>query len=178
MELPDAIAQVLDVAVPQTHELTQLERRAIRQCGRRRSLFGSKLRDAERIHRVRLGAGHVDLREPACLQRIEQRYGKTGCDQRRKQILPIVTGCLERNQGTLSGADQFQELLVAGHVFCEPCGLHQHGAFGVDDRHHVFLRCDVDSDEFHAPLRRGNHVRGASKPMLMLLLVDARTSLW
>ena len=175
MQLANAIAEVLHEAVSETDQLAQFLGSAVRQAGDRRTLLRREPSDPERVDGVGLRPLQVLSGKPPRPERVEQCHVVTSGRESGEQVLPVVARRLHGDKHVSRPAQQGEQLFVPGGVLGEARRLN-HGIAGfVYDRNEVRLGCDVDPREAHkcAPLGRGSP--GASEPVPMLSLVDART---
>ena len=71
MQLPQAIAEVLDQAIAEAHELAQFLGGRVRHAGRRRPLLRAEAGEAQRVDRVGFGAHEILAGQAVRAQRIE-----------------------------------------------------------------------------------------------------------
>ena len=175
VELPHAVAEVLDEAVAQPHELAQLLGGGVGDPRRRGPLLPREARDPQGVDRVGLGPLQVLAGEAVGPERIDERDREAAGQEVRDEIAPVVAGRLHGDQHPLRRAEQLEELRVARRVLVEGRRTHEHLLGLVHDRDHVRLRRDVDPcvAHFAPPVRRGGP--GASEPATLLTLVHART---
>jgi hypothetical protein len=174
MELAHTVAEVLAQAIAELDELAQFLRRSVGQPAGGRPLLRGEARNPHRIDRIGLGPLQVLPGEAPRPQRVQQRDGEAGRDQRGEQILPVMTGRLHGHEGVGGRPEHPEQLGVPLGVFAEGRRLEEDSVGFVDHRDDMSLRRHVDAHEAHSqPFRRGRS--GASQPGLMLALVHART---
>ena len=98
METTRTVSEVLNQAIAQTHELTQLLRRGVRQPSHPRSLLRSEARQPQCIDRIGLRSLEILLSKSPATQRVDQRTRQAPSRQSGEQVLPVVPRRLERNQ--------------------------------------------------------------------------------
>src|SRR5207247_3577309 len=94
MELPRAVAKILEEAGPQTDELAKIPRGDIREQRGRRPLLSTETCQPESIDRVRLGPDQVLLGKAPSTQRLNEGNRKALRGEHREQILPVMPGRL------------------------------------------------------------------------------------
>ena len=174
VQLPHPVPKVLAQPIAEPHQLAQFLRRSIGQPAGWRPLLRGEPRDPHRIDRIGLSPLQVLAREAPRPQRVQQRHGEAGRDQRGEQILPVMAGRLHGDQGVGGCPEHSEQLGVPVGVFGERRCLEEDSVALIDHGNHVPLRRHIDAHKAHAqPFRRGRS--GASLPVLMLTLVHART---
>ena len=172
MQLADAVVEVLAQPVAMADQLAQGLGDLVVQMGGFGALLEGEAGEAVGVDGVGLGALEAAVLEAPGDERVEQRDLVPGGGQHGEQVLPVMAGGLHDDEdGRL--AERLEQDVVAGAVLGDRHGLADRRALVVHAREHVALGCDVDAGE-HAPSVRGQRP-GASEPVLMLTLVQART---
>ena len=159
------------------NEFAEFLRRSIGQARDGGPLLRCEAADAERVDRIRLRPLQVLCSEPMRTHWVYQRDLEPTRPQLREDVFPVVPGRLERDERLRGLPQELEQLGVSDRVLAEARRLQQDVPDFVHRCDDVPLSRDVDSDEAHSyPLnRRGKP--GASEPISMPTLVNARTAL-
>jgi hypothetical protein len=150
VQLPHTVTEVLAQPIAEPDELTQFLRRAIGQTAGRRPFLRGEARDPHRIDGVGLGPLQVLTGEAARPQRVQQRDGEAGRDQRGEQILPVMAGRLHGDEGLGGRTEHPEQLAVPVGVFGEGRRLNENSASFIDHRNDMSLRRHIDAHEAHS----------------------------
>ena len=132
------------------------------------------MREAKGIEGVGLRPAQLFLAEALGAQRIHQRDREAAGGQGGEEVLPVMPGGFHHHERVGGLTDQLEQSGVALGVLGDRRRLEQRPAVLIHDGYRMSFRTDVHADDAHrAPFRR--KAPGASEPVLMLGLVDART---
>ncbi len=174
MELPHAVAEVLQEAIPEAHEFAQLVGRLVGQPGGRRPLLSGEAGDPQGVDGVGARALQIFAGEAVGPQRVQQGDGKAADDQGGEEGLPVMARRFHGDQRLSGVAEPAEQGLVSGGVLGERRRFQHYRSCLVHHGDDVLLGRHIDPDEAQArPFRRD--WSGASEPVLMPTLVHART---
>ncbi len=149
MQLTLPVAQVLDEANAQAHQLAQLFGGLVARRDGGRPLDRGEACDSDRVDGVGVRAPQVLLGEAPTAQRVDDRDGEAPARQRALEVLAVMPGGLHHDEAVRDFTEEFPQLVVSSRVFAKGRGLEQNVKALVHHRHDVILRANVDAEVTH-----------------------------